>query len=335
MILVTGGTGLVGAHLLYKLVSNNEKVRAIYRTERKLANVKNVFSCYTDEYQHLIESIDWVQADILNIPLLSEAFKDITYVYHCAAFVSFEPDKYQLLRRTNIEGTANVVNLCISNTIKKLCYVSSVATVGNTMNNDSITEETEWNQESDNSVYAITKYGAEIEVWRGTQEGLDVVIVNPGVILGGGIWRYGSGSLFKKAHKGLRYFAKGTVGLVAVEDVVSIMMKLIKSEIKNERFILVAENWTYKKFLQSLAHAVKVKPPKKLASLLLLKIAWRVDWLVHKLTGKRRLLTKQIVESLSSKTNYKSAKIEMALNYNFKSIDQTIAIVGCQYLKQV
>lgn len=335
MILVTGGTGLVGAHLLYKLVSNNENVRAIYRTERKLANVKNVFACYTDDYQHLIESIDWVQADILNIPLLSEAFKDISYVYHCAAFVSFEPDKYQLLRRTNIEGTANVVDLCISNTIKKLCYVSSIATVGNTMNNDSITEETEWNQESDNSVYAITKYGAEIEVWRGTQEGLDVVIVNPGVILGGGIWRYGSGSLFKKAHKGLRFYAKGTVGLVAVEDVVSIMMKLIKSEIKNERFILVAENWTYKKFLQSLSYAVKVKPPKKLASPLLLQMAWRLDWLVHKLTGKRRILTKQIVESVSSKTNYNSAKIEMALKYNFNSIDKTIAIVGCQYLKQV
>ena len=335
MILVTGGTGLVGAHLLYRLASNNEKLRAIYRTERKLTNVKKVFSYYTNAYEHLIASIDWVQADILDIPLLSETFKDITYVYHCAAFVSFEPDKYQLLRQTNIEGTANVVNLCMAHHVKKLCYVSSIATVGKAINNEPITEETKWNQEADNSVYAITKYGAEMEVWRASQEGLEVVIVNPGVILGGGIWRYGSGNLFKKAHQGLRYYTKGSIGLVWVEDVVSIMIELTKSNIKNERFILVAENWTYKFFFQSLAQSVKGKPPKKIANPLLLQIAWRLDWIVHKLTGKRRHLTKHIVESLSSETNYSSDKIKGAINYEFKPIDEAIITTAHQYLKQV
>ena len=186
MILVTGSTGLVGAHLLYKLISNNEKVRAIYRNEGKLNNVKKVFSTYIDDYKNLFENIDWVKADILDIPSLSKAFKGIDYVYHCAAFVSFEPDKYHLLRRTNIEGTANIVNLCISNSIKKLCYVSSIATIGNELNNNPITEDSVWNPEEEHSVYAITKYGAEMEVWRGTQEGVDAIIVNPGVILGVG-----------------------------------------------------------------------------------------------------------------------------------------------------
>ncbi len=335
MVLVTGGTGLLGAHLLYRLANNNEKVRAIYRSERKLEHVKDVFSCYTKDYNHLIESIEWVRADILDIPLLCEAFKGVTDVYHCAAFVSFEPDKYQFLRLTNIEGTANVVNLCIANNIKKLCYVSSIATVGHTINNEPIIEETKWNQEADNSVYAITKYGAEMEVWRATQEGVDVVIVNPGVILGGGIWHYGSGSLFKKAHKGFKYFTKGTIGLVSVDDVVSVMIKLTKSDIKNERFILVAENWTYKKFLQALAQSVKVNPPKKIANPLLLQFAWKLDWLTHKITGKRRRLTKHIAESLSSKTHYSSAKIVKAMDYKFKAIDETITTVGRQYLKQV
>ena len=142
MILVTGSTGLVGSHLLYKLISNGEKVRALYRSERKLENVKNVFSCYTDNYMSLYESIEWVQGDLLDISSLSDAFDGVSYVYHCAAFVSFEPDKYQLLRRTNIEGTANIVNLCISNDIKKLCYVSSIATIG-IPKDKTITEETE------------------------------------------------------------------------------------------------------------------------------------------------------------------------------------------------
>ena len=335
MILVTGSTGLVGAHLLYRLVSNNEKVRAIYRSAHKLDNVKNVFSTYTDNYKNLFDAIEWVQADILDIPLLSDTFNDISYVYHCAAFVSFEPNKYQLLRQTNIEGTSNIVNLCLSKNIKKLCYVSSIATVGNTLNNEPITENTNWNAEADNSVYAITKYGAEMEVWRATQEGLNAVVINPGVILGGGIWRYGSGSLFKKAHKGLKYYTSGTIGLVYIEDVVSIMIQLLKSNIVNERFILVAENWTYKNFLQTLAKSVNTNIPKKLASKRLLNIIWKLDWLKHKATGKRRQLTKQIAYSLSSETDYNSDKIKEILNYTFKDVNESIIKVGSQYLKQV
>lgn len=334
MILVTGGTGLVGAHLLYKLLSHNEKVRAIYRSERKFEHVKNVFKTYTDDYKPLFERIDWVQADITDIPSLTEAFKDVTYVYHCAAFVSFEPDKYHLLRKINIEGTANIVNLCISGKIKKLCYVSSIATLGKPINNELINEETNWNPESDNSVYAITKYGAEMEVWRGSQEGLNVVVVNPGVILGAGIWKFGTGNLFKKAHKGLKYYTSGTIGLIAVEDVTAIMIALMQSDITSERFVLVAENWTYKDFLQSLAQSVNTKPPKKQASYWLLLIGWKLDWLNHKLTGKRRQLTKQLAYSLSTETNYSSEKIKSSLNYNFKKISKTISEVGILFLKQ-
>ncbi len=335
MILVTGSTGLVGAHLLYKLASNNKKVRAIYRSERKLKNVKNVFSCYTDNYKSVFDSIEWCQADILDIPLLSQAFKDVTYVYHCAAFVSFEPDKYQLLRRTNIEGTANIVNLCLSNNIKKLCYVSSIATIGSTLNNEPLTENTNWSPEDDNSVYAITKYGAEMEVWRATQEGLNAVVVNPGVILGAGIWSYGSGHLFKKAHNKLKHYTSGTIALVDVEDVVSIMIKLTKSDIINQRYILVSENWTYKKFLQTMAVAVKVKPPQKLAKPWLLQLVWKLDWLTHKLTGKRRQLTKHLAISLSSETFYENKKIKTAIDYDFKPVDESISTIGNLYLKQV
>lgn len=335
MILVTGSTGLVGAHLLYKLTSNGERVRALYRSERKLANVKNVFACYTDNYTPLIEAIEWFQGDILDIPSLSNAFKGISYVYHCAAFVSFEPDKYQQLRKTNIEGTANIVNLCIASSIKKLCYVSSIATIGTPNNSAPITEETEWNPESPNNVYAITKYGAEMEVWRGTQEGLQTVIVNPGVILGAGIWRYGSGSLFKKAHQGLKHYTSGAIGLVDVTDVVSIMIALTNSDISNERFILVAESWTYKDFLQTMAKSVHASPPKKMAPQWMLQIAWRLDWLMHKATGKRRQLTKHLVMALSSKNLYDNSKIKTSLGFEFKKVADSITEIGQLYLKQV
>ena len=158
MILVTGGTGLVGSHLLYKLVSNNENVRAIYRREKTLKRVEHVFSYFSDEPETLFKRIDWVEADLNDIPKLQHAFIGITHVYHCAALVSFEPDKYKLLRKINIKGTANIVNLCLSNSVKKLCYVSSIAAIGHTENpNDLINETTPWNPEEDNNVYRITK----------------------------------------------------------------------------------------------------------------------------------------------------------------------------------
>lgn len=332
MILITGGTGFLGAHLLFKLLNEKQCVRAIYRNEKKLEHVKHIFSYYTEDADALFNAIDWVKADLNDIPSLSEAFKSITHVYHCAAFVSFEPDKFDRLQKTNIEGTANIVNLCISENIKKLCYVSSIAAIGQSKLGSISTEETEWNPEADNSVYAITKYGAELEVWRGTQEGVDAVIVNPGVIIGPGIWAYGSGSIFKTVYKGVKYYTSGTVGLVAVDDVVNSMTQLMKSKLINDRFILVAENWTNKKFMKTIANALNTQPPEKVAKKWLLQLGWRLDWLTHKLFGKRRKLTKQLADSLVSKTEYSSSKVKTLLKIQFKPIHKSIAETASLFL---
>lgn len=332
MILVTGGTGLVGAHLLFHLLNENKQIRAIFRNEKKFENVKRIFSYYSKDADTLFNKIEWVEADLNNIPQLTEAFKDITHVYHCAAFVSFEPDKFDVLKKTNIKGTANVVNFCISNKVKKLCYVSSIAALGSSLKNEIITEETEWNKEIDNSVYAITKYGAELEVWRGTQEGLNAVIVNPGVIIGPGIWRYGSGSLIKMIYNGLKYYTTGSTGYVDVNDVVKAMIQLVKSNHKNERYILVSENLSFKDFFTKTARYLGVKPPQKEAKPLLLNIAWRLDWLKQKLTGKRRVLSKQTAKSALTETNYSNKKIKEAIGFEFLPIDKSIEITSTYFL---
>ena len=331
MILVTGGTGLVGAHLLYKLTNQNEKIKAIYRSEHKLQLVKNVFVSYGANAEIRFNNIEWIEADILDVPALLEAFKNVTYVYHSAAMVSFEPNKYHLLRRTNIDGTANIVNLCLSENIKKLCYVSSIATLGNELNNKPVSEETIWDPEAENNDYSITKYGAEMEVWRGTQEGLNAVIVNPGVILGSGFWDNGTGNLFKKAKKGFSFYTSGTIALVGVSDVVDAMVTLMKSDITSERFVLVAEHWTYKRFLETLAKSVNGKSPKKLAPNWLLNIIWQMDWLKTKLTGARRQLTRNLSRSLSTDTQYDNGKIKTALKFNFKAVDDVILETGVLY----
>lgn len=335
MILVTGGTGLVGSHLLYRLVSENKTIRAIYRRKHKLEKVKHVFSYFSDKAEELYKKIEWVEADLTDIPKLEDAFKNITYVYHCAAFVSFEPDKYRTLRRINIGGTANIINLSIHHRVKKLVYVSSVAAIGHTANpKDLIKETTPWNPEEDNSVYAITKYGAELEVWRGSQEGLSVIIVNPGVIIGGGYWRGGSsGSLFTRVFRGNKYYTSGSTGYVDVFDVANPMIQLMESPIENERFILVSENLSFRSYNDRIAEHLKVPKAKKRVKHWQLRIGWRLDWLNHKLFGKRRKLTKQLTKTINTITKYDNHKVKHALNYKFKPVEDSIRDTSLLFLK--
>lgn len=326
MILVTGGTGLVGSHLLFKILQTNDSVTAIYRRAHKLELVKKVFSYYTTEVEAFYERIHWVEADITDVPSLERAFMDIDYVYHCAAFVSFEPDRYHQLRKINIEGTANVVNLCVAHQIKKLCYVSSIATIGHSPHPDQlITEETYWNQDADHSVYAITKYGAEIEVWRGSQEGVDTVILNPGIIIGPGFWNSGgSSSLIKKIYQGMPYYTHGVTAYVDVTDVVSAMVGLMQSPIKNQRFIAVSENLSFKEFQHQVASALNIVPASKEATSFILAIGWRLDWLSHLLTGKRRRLSRHMTKSAKSITKYDASKLKNALDFKFKPMASSI-----------
>ena len=331
MILVTGGTGLVGSHLLFKLIEKGYRVRATYRSKKKIDAAKHVFSYYTKNADTLFSKIEWVEANLNDIPTLTRAFKSVTKVYHCAALVSFDPNDYFSLRTVNIEGSANIVNLCLAHDIEKLCYVSSIATIGHGEPNDTIiSEKTNWIPEDDHNVYAITKYGAEIEVWRGVQEGLNAVIVNPGFIFGPGFWKTSSGSLFKKTYKGLSHYTNGVTGYVDINDVVNAMVQLMSSAIKNQRYILVSKNMSFKAFAFKVAAHLKVKPPKKEATKRVLQLAWRLDWLNYFLRRRPRKLTKQMAKSVSKKHYYSNKKIIRDLDFKFKSIDDSI-FETCQF----
>jgi nucleoside-diphosphate-sugar epimerase len=325
MILVTGGTGLVGSHLLAELVKQNQAIRAIYRSEEKLKLAKNVFSYYFEEFDDKFSKIEWVKADINDVPSLELAFKNINYVYHCAAIVSFNEKDYQSMRKTNIEGTANMINLSIANNIKKFCYVSSIATIEkNTKKESLITEENEWNKESNNYGYAITKYGAEMEVWRGSQEGLRVVVVNPGVILGSGFWYSGPGELFTKMYNGFKFYTEGITGFVGVKDVVKTMIQLMESDIKNERFILISENKSFKNLFFKIADTFNKNRPSIKVGKTLSNIAWRIEKVKSLISGKPPLITKHSASASLSTYQYDSGKIKKYLNYKFESLDKTI-----------
>jgi len=333
MILVTGGTGLVGAHLLYQLSLNNTSVVAIHRESSDLNAVKNVFSYYTDDFENLFDKIIWKIADINDIPSLVAAYIGITHVYHCAAVISFNKKDEPLLRKVNIEGTANMVNLALDHTIEKFCFVSSIATISKAFDNSEITEENEWNPAEKNSGYAISKYGAEAEVWRGSQEGLDVIIVNPGMILGAGYWYTGTGKLFDLIHKGFKFYTEGITGYVGVEDVVKSLLLFMKSSIKNERFIVVAENRSFKEVLFSIADGFSKKRPSIKVTPFLSKIAWRLASLKSFFSNEDPFISKESLRASTKESYYSNDKVKSILNFEFEPLINCINKV-CNNYKQ-
>ena len=330
MILVTGATGFVGAHLLYQLAETNEHVRAIYRSEKTIEKVTEVFSLYGANAS-LISKIEWFKADITDVPSMIPAFYGVKKVYHCAAFISFNPKDYREMRKVNIHGTAIIVNLSIDAKVNKICFVSSIASIGNSIYGEPSTEENEWNSQDDNSGYSITKFGAEMEVWRASQEGVDVVIVNPGIILGGGFWNAGSGKIFTKIFHGLKFYTEGKTGFVGVKDVVKTMVFLTNSTIKNERFILVSENKSYKEVFFLIADALKKKRPYKRIHRWKMELLWRVSSFLSIITGKEPLLSKYAAKSANSTSLYTSKKVQEILPFKFQTIEAVVKEVSENY----
>ena len=332
MILVTGGTGLVGSHLLVRLVQENEPIRAIYRTLESIEKTKKVFSYYTNLSKGVFSNIEWVQADITDVPSMIPAFKGVKKVYHCAAVISFDPTAYRTMRKVNIHGTAIIANLAIDAKVEKLCFVSSIATIGDDPKKEFANEENDWGGNQKNNGYAITKYGAETEVWRASQEGVDVVIINPGVILGSGFWDSGSGKMFSQIHKGFQFYSEGVTGFVGVKDVINAMVQLMQSNCKNERFILVSENKSFKEVLFSIAEAFGKKKPTRCVQPWQASLLWRWEWLVSKTTSRKIRMSKYTAKTLFRKTYYSSEKCKKQLKVTFENIDAVIHQVKNDFL---
>lgn len=323
MIFVTGGTGLLGSHLLFELTKSDEPIKAIYRDKTKIETVKKVFYFYSPSTaESQFNKITWVFCDILDVTSLREEMTDCNHVYHCAALVSFHKKDYYRLMKINREGTANVINAALENQIKKLCYVSSTAAIGG--HEPIITEDSKWKQSPSTSGYSISKYSAEKEVWRGAEEGLNVVIVNPCMIIGAGDWDESSMTIFKTVDKGLKFYTPGSNAFVDARDVSEIMVLLMKSQISNERFLCIGENTTFKNLLTLIANNLSKKTPSYKVSLTTMKIAYFFISIVSRILNKKPIITKETINSSCSNTQYDASKIEKELNFIFINLETSI-----------
>jgi len=333
MILVTGGTGLLGSHLLFDLVSTGHPVRAIKRKTSNIEMVRKVFSYYSDKADEFFGKIEWVEADIMDFVAISEVLEGIDIVYHAGAVVSFYPKDHEAMLKVNIEGTANLVNLCIDRNITKFCYVSSVAVLGRALN-DGVSDETTWWQPSKrNSVYGQSKYGAEREVWRGIEEGLNAYIVNPSVILGPGFWGGGNSGLFSLVWKGLKYYTRGINGFVDVRDISKAMIRLMESDISRERFILSAENCSYQQLFEYIAKYLGKPAPSINVPNSMTGIAWRVEALRSFLMRTLPEVTKEMATTTTMVYTYSNEKIRKAIGFEFTPLEQSIREISEIFLR--
>ncbi len=332
MILVSGGTGLIGNYLLLNLCKKPCSIRALYTNEESLLKTKKFFNA-----MHLkaeADTIEWLKVDINDRAELEAAFEGINRVYHCAALVSFSKSDAEDLMETNVQGTSNMVNISLDKQIEKFCYVSSVAAVGSAINTgDLITENCNWENSKKSSDYSISKYLAENEVWRAGEEGLNIVIVNPATILGFGNWNRGSSAIFKTIKKGLSFFPSGANGFVSVNDVVNAMTLLMESDISHERFILVNKNYSFKTVFSLMAKSLEKTPPK-------IYVPERLAMIFAVFMGffSKIGLTNSPVNSQSTKTAYSmraysSEKLIKQCNFEMLDFEKEIENYGRLYLK--
>lgn len=320
---VTGASGVIGQHIVRNLLSQGAEVRALKRGNSDLSYLADVK-----------EQIEWVEGDILDVTALGEAIAGVDYVVHAAAVVYFGSSKLRRkMAKVNIEGTQNVVNICLDTpSVKKICYISSIASIGRGANDQWVTEKNKWEDSESHSFYGYTKYQGELEVWRGIAEGQEAVIINPSLVLGTGNWENSSLQLFKYAWQAKRMMPLGTLNYVDARDVAKAVWQLTQSDIINERFILSGGQLLYKDFFANLhqrfgkeVQTIDLKP-------WMATIGWRVSQ-VMSLIGMKPLITKETMASSASHTKFDGSKISRLTGFEYHSLSETLDWT-CNYFKE-
>ena len=313
MIFLTGCNGLIGSFIARKLLSENYKIKALKRPASDMLLVEDIY-----------DKIEWVEGNLSDIQLMDKYLEGIDTVIHCAAMISFSSSHKTAMFKSNVEGTANMVNSALKNNVKRFCYISSVAALGRKKDTGLIDETSVWEESSNNTFYARTKYLAELEVWRGIEEGLNSFILNPSIVIGPGDWNKGSTRLFKYIFDERLFYPKGEMNFIDVRDVTAVVCSLLHSDIKGERFILNSGKIPFKDAFSMIADRFKKKRPLYQANNFISEIAWRLDKLRSFLTGKEALLTRETARSSRLNYTYDTEKIIKIPGTKFRDVHETI-----------
>lgn len=322
MVFVTGATGILGRVIVLELLKKGKNVRAAKRPTSNLNEVRHSYTFYTENPDDFFNRIEWIDVDFNDIYSLQEALKDVDEVYHCAAKVSFHPHDEKEMYRTNIKGTENLLYACEGSGVKKFLHVSSIAVLDNFNEKGELDEESDFNPKLDHSAYALSKHLSEMEVWRASAEGLNVVIVNPGIIIGSGNWGNSSGDVFPTFEKNSFTFSGGS-SYVDVRDVAEISIELMEKNIFGERFIVIAENRRYAELGKQIRSKLNLKEAKILSDFQL-NIGVLANTLFGWFIPALRMATRSNVKSISEMNTVSNEKIKSRLNYQFIPLSESI-----------
>lgn len=325
MNFVTGATGLVGSHLVLRLVEEGMPVTALFRNEKGKSEVQNLFQFYGKE--NLFSEVKWVKGDVEDAGDMYELTEGIDIIFHCAAIVSYHKKEATRMLEVNINGTKNVVNACIENDVKHLIHISSISALGDSKG-EIIDEETPRNFNDYHSNYSKSKYLSEQEVWRGIQEGLNATILNPGVVFGPNACERSSGTMIARIDKGLPALPAGGSGIVSVLDVVEVMVRAAKQTPTNERYILCAENVRMSELFTKIANALHVKIGKNIAKKWQIILVYYLEALIELLTGKRASITREIIRNYDEVKRFDGSKATRVFGFQYRntfgSIEDTV-----------
>ena len=333
-VLVTGATGLIGSHLCAKLLMKGEKLNLLCRKGADKSRLEKVIYSFLKDDMNVLSDIRFVEGNICDYYSLLEAMEGVDRVYHCAGIVDFDDSNQKEIMRINSEGTANVVNACLEKGVSLLSHVSSVAVFSDSKN-ETVTENIFWKSSSTNSAYAISKYNAEREVWRGKEEGLNIIIVNPALVIGPGCYGKGSGELIEQAVKGFPFYTSGSTGIVDVRDVVSCMLLLEEKKHFGQRFILCSENISFKKLFTNLNEAFLKSEPKIGLGYRALRILSYAEKLILVPFGGKRRLSRAAVSSATASKSFSSEKFLAACSHVFIPFEDSIKETCDFYKKNV
>lgn len=322
--MVTGGTGLLGSHLLVELCKTEAPIRVLVRDKKSILKARKTFAYYIKDPDSYINRIEWVEGDIRDVLLLEQMLENVSRVYHCAGFVSFDPGNKKRVLEVNSKGTANIVNATLNKRNIRFCHVSSIASLGRDKKGGFTDESDSWKQSSKSSVYSISKFEAEREVWRGVEEGLDAVIVNPSVILGPGNWKHGSSRLFQTVWNGLKYYSVGMNGFVDVRDVAGVMIQLMDSSISAERFVVSSENIAYRQLFDWMAEELGKEKPKYKIAPYFSGLIWRAEKIRSTITGKKPVVTRETATTANNEYRFSNEKIKSALDHQFIPVRESV-----------
>ena len=321
MVLVTGATGILGRVIVLELLKRGKIVRAAKRRSSNLEEVRHSFQFYTENPDDYFNKIEWMNVDFEDIHSLQTAMIGIDEVYHCAATVSFHPADQRRMYHTNIEGTRNLLYACEGSQVKKFCFVSSIAVLDGVNEKDETDENSDYNQKLDHSAYAVSKHFSEMEVWRAAAEGLNTVIVNPGIIIGSGNWTQSSGLLFQNLAR--PYTFSGGASYVDVRDVAKASIELMDNNVFNERFILISENKRYAEVASYVRQKMGLSSPKIIPSALL-TVGRVLNFVFGWLFSPLRMVDKVNTESVTSMSNVSNDKIVKTLGFKFIPVNESI-----------